>query len=96
MRYTIARTEAFIRWFDALRDRKGQTIIARRIERAAGGNLGDIKSLGAGLHELRIAFGPGYRVYVTFEEDVMIVLLTGGDKSSQKRDISNARDMIEE
>ena len=95
-RYQIARTKVFIRWFDAIRDRKGQTIIARRIERVAGGNLGDVKSLSGGLHELRIAFGPGYRIYFTFEGDVMVVLLTGGDKGSQKRDIAAARDMIEE
>ncbi len=94
--FRIARTDAFIRWFDALRDRKGQTIIARRIERVAGGNLGDVKPLGGGLHELRIAFGPGYRVYFAFEGDVMVVLLTGGDKGSQERDIAAARLMIEE
>lgn len=94
--FRIARTDAFMRWFDAMRDRKGQTIIARRIERVAGGNLGDVKSLGGGLHELRVAFGPGYRVYFTFEDDVMVILLSGGDKSSQKRDIAAARSMIEE
>jgi putative addiction module killer protein len=92
--YRIARTETFIRWFDAIRDRKGQTIIARRIERVAGGNLGDVKSLGGGLYELRIAFGPGYRIYFIFEDDVLVVLLTGGDKASQKRDIAAARAMI--
>jgi putative addiction module killer protein len=96
MAFRIVRTEAFIRWFDALRDRKGQTIIARRIERVAGGNLGDVKSLGGGLHELRIAFGPGYRIYFAYEGDVLVVLLTGGDKGSQKRDIAAAREMIEE
>ena len=96
MQYRIARTDAFIRWFSALRDRKGQTIIARRIERVAGGNLGDVKSLGGGLHELRVAFGPGYRIYFTFEHDVLVILLTGGDRGSQKRDIAAARNMIEE
>jgi putative addiction module killer protein len=96
MSVRIARTETFIRWFDALRDRKGQTIIARRIERVAGGNLGDVKSLGGGLHELRIAFGPGYRIYFTFEDGVLIVLLIGGGEGSQKRDIAAARAMIEE
>jgi putative addiction module killer protein len=96
MAFRVVRTEAFIRWLDALRDRKGQTIIARRIERVAGGNLGDVKGLGGGLHELRIAFGPGYRIYFTFEDEVLVVLLTGGDKGSQKRDIAAAREMIEE
>ena len=79
-----------------MRDRKGQTIIARRIERVAGGNLGDVKSLGGGLHELRVAFGPGYRIYFMFEDDTLVILLTGGDKGSQKRDIAAARDMIED
>ena len=96
MQFQIARTEAFSRWFDAMRDRRGQTIIARRIERVAGGHLGDVKSLGGGLHELRIAFGPGYRVYFAFSGGRLIVLLCGGDKSSQKRDIAAARDMIQE
>ncbi|MEQ1689116.1 MAG: type II toxin-antitoxin system RelE/ParE family toxin [Sphingopyxis sp.] len=93
--FRVARTDAFTRWFDAMRDRKGQVIIARRIERVAGGNLGDVKSLGGGLSELRVNFGPGYRIYFTFEGDMMVVLLTGGDKSSQKHDIAAARDMIE-
>lgn len=92
----IRRTSVFAKWLDGLRDRKGQTIIARRIERVSGGNLGDVKALGGGLNELRIAFGPGYRVYFTFEGDVMIILLCGGDKSSQSRDIAVARAMIEE
>lgn len=96
MQYRIVRTETFVRWFDALRDRKGQTIVARRIERVANGNLGDVKALGGGLHELRVAFGPGYRIYFVYQDDVMIVLLTGGDKGSQARDIAAARAMIEE
>ncbi len=57
MQFRILRTDTFMRWFDSMRDRKGQTIIARRIERVSGGNLGDVKSLGGGLHELRITFG---------------------------------------
>jgi putative addiction module killer protein len=79
-----------------LRDRKGQTVIARRIERVAGGSLGDVKSLGGGLLELRVNFGPGYRIYFTMDGDVVIILLTGGDKASQQRDIDAARAMIEE
>lgn len=58
--------------------------------------MGDVKSLGGGLHELRIVFGPGYRIYFTFEADVLILLLIGGDKASQSRDISVARKMIED
>lgn len=96
MQFRILRTDTFMRWFDSMRDRKGQTIIARRIERVSGGNLGDVKSLGGGLHELRITFGPGYRIYCTFEDDVMVILLTGGDKGSQQRDIAAARAMIED
>lgn len=92
----VVQTVQFKRWMGALRDRKGQTIIARRIERVAGGNLGDVKSLGGGLHELRIVFGPGYRIYFTFEGDVLILLLIGGDKASQSRDISAARKMLED
>ncbi|MFC4292680.1 type II toxin-antitoxin system RelE/ParE family toxin [Sphingorhabdus arenilitoris] len=94
--YRIARTEIFGKWLDGLKDRKGQTIIARRIERVAVGNLGDVKALGQGLHELRIAFGPGYQVYFTFEGDRLIILLSGGDKGSQSRDIAAARKMLVE
>lgn len=94
IQYRILRTAVFAKWLDELRDRKGQTIIARRIERVACGNLGDVKSLGGGLMELRIAFGPGYRVYCTFDGDDLVILLSGGDKSSQSRDIVAVRKML--
>ena len=61
----VVRTEIFAAWFDKLRDRKARTIIAARIVRLEAGNFGDAKALGEGLSELRIAFGPGYRVYFT-------------------------------
>ena len=94
MRYRIVRTAIFAKWLDGLRDRKGQTIIARRIERVACGNLGDVKSLGGGLMELRIAFGSGYRVYCTFDGDDLVILLSGGHKGSQSRDIAAAHNML--
>ena len=94
MHYRIVRTAAFIEWMDGLKDRKGQTIIARRIERMACGNLGDVKALGGELMELRIAFGPGYRIYFTFDGEDLVILLCGGDKGSQGRDIAAARRML--
>ena len=94
MTYEITQTETFAKWHLALRDRKAQTIIAARIERVAAGNLGDCKALGGALSELRIAFGPGYRVYFTIEDGRIVILLAGGDKSTQARDIAAARDML--
>ena len=94
MQYEVRLTAAFARWLGNLRDRKAQTVIAARIERIATGNFGDVKALGAGLSELRIAFGPGYRVYFVVEDGTLIVLLAGGDKSSQRRDIAAAREMM--
>lgn len=95
VQYDITRTERFANWLADLRDRKAQTIIAARIERIRAGNFGDAKALGSGLSELRIAFGPGYRVYFTIEGGTVIVLLAGGDKSSQSRDIAAARAMMD-
>lgn len=94
MQYEITATETFTKWIGKLADRKARTIIAARIVRVAEGNFGDAKALGGGLSELRIAFGPGYRVYFTVENDRIVVLLAGGDKSSQSRDIAHARDML--
>ena len=75
---------------------EGHTLGASRIKTVQRGSLGDYKSLDGGLFELRIDYGPGYRVYFTRKEDVIILLLIGGDKSSQKRDIARARAMMEE
>jgi putative addiction module killer protein len=70
--------------------------LVRRIERLAGGNAGDHRFLGAGLFELRDDFGPGYRIYYMHRGDELIILLVGGDKASQARDILRARQMIEQ
>lgn len=91
---TIRTTKSFTKWLKALRDRKAQTIIAARIDRIAAGNLGDVKSLGKSLNEVRINYGPGYRVYYTVREGTVILLLAGGNKSSQNRDIAAAREML--
>lgn len=71
----------------------GTSKIAKRIDRIAAGNFGDAKSIGDGVSELRFAFGPGYRVYYTRRGDVVVILLCGGDKGSQARDIQQAKAM---
>lgn len=95
MQYEITQTDTFAQWLLNLRDRKAQTIIAGRIHRMAVGNFGDCKALGGKLAELRINFGPGYRVYYTIENGQVVILLAGGDKSSQRRDIAAAQAMLE-
>lgn len=87
----IRQTEAFARWFTAMKDVRGRARIADRIDRLAGGNPGDVAPVGDGVSELRIHHGPGYRVYFTRRGEVLIVLLCGGDKSTQRRDIAAAR-----
>lgn len=89
----VLRTTDFQSWIDGLRDRKGAARILSRIDRIAmTGNLGDAKRI-EGLLEVRCDFGPGYRLYATQRGPVLIVLLCGGDKSSQQRDIAKAREL---
>lgn len=92
--YEVTQTGLFAKWLAALRDRKAQTVIAARIDRVRAGNLGNCRALGDGLWELKIDFGPGYRLYYTIEDGRLVILLAGGDKSSQERDIAAARTMI--
>jgi putative addiction module killer protein len=89
--YTVLRSDEFDKWLAQLKDAKGKARIVARIRSAELGNLGDIKPVGAGVSEMRIHFGPGYRVYFTQRGRVLILLLVGGDKSSQNRDISKAK-----
>jgi putative addiction module killer protein len=91
--FEIRQTEAFGAWMRHLRDTQGRAVIARRIERMAAGNFGDHKSVGDGVSELRVPFGPGYRVYYTLQGKELVVLLCGGDKGSQRRDIARAREL---
>ena len=89
----IRQSEIFTEWLEDLRDVKGRAVIARRIQRLTLGNFGDQKSVGGGVFELRIDFGPGYRVYFTRRGFQLVILLCGGDKSSQTRDIAAAKAM---
>ena len=86
----IRKTERFARWIDNLRDIRGRARILARIERLAGGNPGEIKRIRGGISELRIDYGPGYRVYFKKRGQELIILLAGGDKSTQAQDIEAA------
>lgn len=81
----------FEEWLYALRDSKGRARIQVRLDRLEQGNLGDTKSVGSGIHELRIDMGPGYRVYFAEDGPVIVLLLIGGDKSTQTKDIKTAK-----
>jgi len=86
----IRQTEVFAAWFRKLRHRRARARIQVRIDRLSLGNPGDSKPVGEGVSELRIDYGPGYRVYYVRRGDTLIVLLAGGDKGTQARDISTA------
>ena len=86
----IRKTETFAIWLDELRDVRARARVQSRIERLAGGNAGDMKPVGEGVSEMRIDYGPGYRVYFTRQKRELIVLLAGGDKSTQAADIKTA------
>jgi putative addiction module killer protein len=92
----VRRTAIFNEWLSGLRDMQARARIAVRIERIAQGNLGDARSVGEGVSELRFDFGPGYRVYFVRRGDVLVILLCGGDKNSQQRDIKRAKDLAQE
>jgi putative addiction module killer protein len=86
----IRKTEVFARWLDELRDLQARARVQIRIERLAAGNAGDVKPVGEGVSELRIEYGPGYRVYFKQDGAALVILLAGGDKSTQSRDIKIA------
>jgi len=87
----IRKTDVFAQWLDDLTDLRARARIQARIERLAGGNPGDVKPAGEGVSELRIDYGPGYRVYFKRRGQKLIILLAGGDKSSQAKDIKKAQ-----
>jgi len=90
----VKQTEQYSKWFSSLRDRVARAKIDIRIRRLSMGNLGDAKPVGGGVSELRINFGPGYRVYFAHRGNKIVLLLAGGDKSSQSRDIETALKLV--
>jgi len=94
--YTVRQTQEFQDWLDGLTDQRAQVRIAARLRQVEFGNLGDWKSVGGNVSELRVDVGPGYRLYYTRRRNVIIVMLAGGDKSSQKRDINRAQRIARE
>ena len=96
VRYAVIRSDRFSRWLRELPDRRARAQIAVRIDRVAEGNFGDHRSVGGGVSELRLPTGPGYRVYYTIRRQTVVVLLCGGDKARQRRDIQRAQRMARE
>jgi len=92
----IRQTEVFATWFARLRDRQARARITARIRRLSLGNPGDVRPVGGGVSEMRIDYGPGYRVYFVQRGEVLVILLCGGDKRTQERDIARARAMARE
>ena len=89
---TLDGTIPFAEWLDSLRDRKTEAKIRERLKRISLGNLGDYRSVGEGVFELKIDYGPGYRVYFGQIGSTIVLLLCGGDKSTQKQDIRKAKE----
>lgn len=89
--FEVRQTTTFAKWLDGLSDTRAAERIAQRIVRLQSGLMGDAKPVGQGISELRIDYGPGYRVYFVQRGQVLIVLLCGGDKRTQRRDIARAK-----
>jgi len=94
--YTVIETDTFQHWVDGLRDMPTRIRLRRRLGKAMRGNLGDVKAVGDGVWEMREFFGPGWRLYYVQRGDVLIVMLGGGNKSSQVRDIAAAIGLAKE
>ncbi len=92
---TVVRTDIFDTWLSGLKDAQGKARIIKRIRSAERGNFGDCELVGASVSEMRIHFGPGYRVYFTRVGDVVYMLLCGGTKRGQQRDIARARELAQ-
>ena len=93
MNYLIQKTEEFDNWLLKLRDRRAKAKIIIRLQRVQEGNFGDHKSVGGGVSEQRITEGAGYRLYYTIQGDVIVIMLAGGDKSTQQQDIEKAKQL---
>jgi putative addiction module killer protein len=96
MSYRIEQTETFKTWHLGLRDLRARTAIGRRVRRAEQGNLGEIKTVGDGVSEMKIDLGQGYRLYFTMRQRTIVFLLCGGDKRTQEADIRRAKELSKE
>jgi putative addiction module killer protein len=94
--FLVQQTEEFVVWLDALKDKKAQLRIAARLRQAEAGNLGDWQPVEAEVSEMRINFGPGYRLYFTRRGRVILIILNAGDKSTQQKDIRRALKLVAE
>ena len=92
----VRETEIFTKWFVRLKDRKAKARIQARIDRIEMGNLGDVSPVGEGVSESRIFYGPGYRIYFVKRCSYVVILLSGGDKSSQQSDIAKAKEIAKQ
>ncbi len=95
-KFKIKKTNYYVKWFEKIKDIKIKSIILRRIDRLEKGNFGDFKNIDKNLNELRFFIGAGYRIYYTIKGDEIILLLNGGDKSSQSKDIKKAKEILKE
>ncbi len=89
----VRQTDEYSRWFDGLRDREARARILVRVRRLSLGNPGDVRPVGEGVSEMRIDYGPGYRIYFASRGELLVILLAGGDKGTQSRDIETAREL---
>jgi putative addiction module killer protein len=94
--YTLRQTLEFQDWLDALKDLRAQIRIVARLRLVEAGNLGDWKAVGGGVSEMRVDIGPGYRLYFTRRGNLLIVMLAGGDKATQSRDIKRAQRILKQ
>lgn len=92
--FTVRQTQEFQDWLDDLKDKKAQLRIVARLRLAEAGNLGDWKPVGNEVSEMRVDFGPGYRLYFTERQNILVVMLAGGDKSTQARDVKRAQKIL--
>jgi len=94
--YTVIETDEFSRWLSGLKDRATRIRLARRLNKARRGNLGDINPVGEGVTEMREFFGPGWRLYYVERTGALVIMLGGGNKSTQARDIERAKQLAKE
>ncbi len=92
----VRKTDVFTNWFNDLRDKRAKARIQARIDRLEAGHFGDVAPVGEGVSELRIFYGPGYRVYFVKQGSAVVILLSGGDKSTQNADIINAKELAKQ